>query len=117
MTNLLQELQHFTGSETFYRHPLFPKFVYTEGVQFLSEKAGAYWLIEYVFSNQLDQEVRTVSFQAWKIKVGDDNSAVIRLENGDGDLVKQFQLTFTDFPLQEFTLWLYNNTLLLPSEW
>lgn len=117
MTNLIQELQHFTGSETFFRHPLFRKFVYTEGVQFLAEKAGAYWLIEYIFSNQMEEKIKAVDFQAWKIKVKEDNSATIRLEDGNGNLVKQFKLEFTDFPLKEFTLWFYNNTLLLPSEW
>lgn len=117
MTNLLAELQHFTGSEKIYRNPLFRKFAYTEGVQYLAEKAGAYWLIDYILSNQIDEQIKAVDFQAWKIKVNDDNSAVIRLEDGNGNLVKEFELEFTDFPLKEFTLWLYNNTLLLPSEW
>ena len=117
MTNLLTELQHFTGSEKCYRHPLFRKFAYTEGVQYLAEKAGAYWLIDYILSNQIDAQIKAVEFQAWKIKVNDDNSAMILLEDGDGNLVKEFKLEFTDFPLKEFTLWLYNNTLLLPSEW
>ena len=117
MTNLIQELQQFTGSEKVYRNPLFGKFVYTEDVQFLAEKAGAYWLIDYILSNQIDEQIKAVDFQAWKIKVNDDNSAVIRLEDGDCNLVKTFQLEFTDFPLKEITLWLKNNTLLLPSEW
>lgn len=117
MTNLIQELQQFTGSEKVYRNPLFGKFVYTEGVQFLAQKAGAYWLIDYILSNQIDEKIKALDFQAWKIKVSDNKSAVILLEDGDCNLVKDFKLVFTDFPLKEFTLWLYNNTLLLPNEW
>ncbi len=117
MNNLIQELGQFTGSEIVYRNPLFKKFVYTEGVRFLAQKAEAYWLIDYILSNQIDEQVKAVDFQAWKIKVNENNSALIRLEDGDGNLVKEFRLEFTDFPLKEFTLWLYNNTLLLPSEW
>lgn len=117
MTNLIEELKQFTGSETFYRHSLYRKFVYTEGVQFLAEKAGAYWLIDYVFSNQLDKKIKAEEFQVWKIKVNDDNSAVIRVEDGNDNMVKRFKLEFTDFPLKEFSLWFSNNTLLLPSEW
>lgn len=117
MTNLIEDLKLFTGSEQFFRNPLFRKFVYTEGVQYLAEKAEAYWLIDYVFSNQLDEEIKLQEFQTWKIKVNDDNTAMIRVEDGNCNLVKEFELTFTDFPLKEFTLWFSNNTLLLPSEW
>lgn len=117
MTNLQEELSQFYGSETFYRHPLFRKFVYTEGVQYLAEKSGAYWLLEYIFSNQMDEKIKAEEFQVWKIKVKEDNTAVIRVEDGNDNLVKQFELEFTDFPLKEFTLWFSNNTLLLPSEW
>jgi len=62
MTILLKELQHFTGSEKFYRHPLFRIFVYTEGVQFLAEKAEAYWLIDYILSNQVDEKIKAEEF-------------------------------------------------------
>ena len=104
MTNLIQELKQFTGSDIVYRNPLFGKFVYTEGVKHLAEKAEAYWLIDYVFSNQLDKKIKAEEFQVWKIKVCDDKSAVIRVEDGNDNLVKQFKLEFTDFPLKEFSL-------------
>lgn len=117
MTNLIQELQHFTGSDMVYRNPLFGKFVYTEGVQYLAEKTGAYWLIDYVFSNQLDKKIKAEEFQVWKIKVEEDKSAEILVEDGNDNLVTRFKLEFTDFPLKEFTLWFYNKTLLLPGEW
>ena len=98
MTNLQEELKQFYGSETFYRHPLFRKFVFTEGVQYLAEKAGAHWLLEFIFSNQIDKKIKAEEFQVWKIKVKDDNSAMIRVEDGNDNLVKRFKLEFTDFP-------------------
>jgi hypothetical protein len=63
MNDLQEKLGQFIGSETFYRHPLFRKFVYTEGVQYLAEKAGAYWLLEYIFSNQTDEKIKAEEFQ------------------------------------------------------
>lgn len=117
MNNLIQELGQFTGSETVYRHPLFRKFVYTEGVQFLAQKAGAYWLVEYIFSHQLNAKIKMEEFQVWKIKVEEGHRALIWVEDGNNNLVESFKLEFTDFPLPEFTLWFSNNTLLLPSEW
>ena len=118
MTHTLTEaLSQFTGSETVYRHPLFASCVYTEGVRYLAQEAGAYWLIEYVFSNQLDKTIHSHPFQAWSITVHDDHTAKIRLTDGNDTLIKSFVLTFTDFPLKAFTLWFIDGTLLLPSEY
>ena len=113
---LKAELKQFTGTEQFYKNPLFPNYVYTDGIKYLAETAGAYWLIDYVLSNQLNLSIKNEPFQVWKIKVK-DNSAIIRVEDGDKHLVKQFKLGFTDFPLDEITIWLTDRTLLLPSEY
>ncbi|MBI1227800.1 MAG: hypothetical protein GC192_21375 [Bacteroidetes bacterium] len=117
MKNLLQDLKHFTGSDQFYFHPLFPKFTYTEGVRYLAENAGAYWLLEYILSNQTDKKLRTEAFQAWAIQVKEDGSATLRVEDGNGNLVRRFKMQFTDFPFTEFSLWFIGGTLLLPSEY
>ncbi|MEM8528620.1 MAG: DUF6876 family protein [Bacteroidota bacterium] len=118
MKNLKQELALFTGSESFYRHPLFRKYIYTEGVQYLAEKGSAYWLLDYIFAKQEeDRAIQKEPFQAWIIKVKEDKSAVIRVEDGNLEQVARFELNFTDFPIQEFRLWFIDKTLLLPSEY
>ena len=118
MTNLETELQQFCGgSETFYRHPFMRKFIYTAGVQYLAEKGGAYWLIDYVFSNQIDPKIKDQPFQAWIIKVKENKTATITVEDGDKQVVKRFNLSFTDFPIEKFSLWFIDNTLLLPCEY
>ena len=33
-----EDLIQFTGSETWYRHPLFRQFLYTDGAQYVAEK-------------------------------------------------------------------------------
>ena len=43
------DLAQFIGSEVLYKHPMF-NIRYTEGVKYVAEKAGAYWLIEAVAS-------------------------------------------------------------------
>jgi len=118
MTNQLkQELQQFTGSEQFFRNPLYKHFIYTEGVRYLAEQAGAYWLIDYIFSNQHDAILKAADFQVWKIKVENNHTASIQVEDGNDNLIKVFALEFTDFPLDAFTLWFIDGTLLLPSEY
>lgn len=115
--DLLNGLDQFYGSDTVYYLPLFPKYKYTEGVRFLAQNVGGYWLLEYIFSNQHDASIKAEEFQVWKIIVRNDNSAVIRVEDGNKNLVKSFDLVFTDFPLKEYSLWFVGGTLLLPSEY
>lgn len=114
--NLIQELKQFTGTEQWYRNPLFPKYLYTDGVKYLAGQAGAYWLIDYIFSNQSLRVIQEQDFQVWKLIV-DDGRAIIKVEDGNENLIKEFKISYTDFPLKEFSLWFMDSVLLLPSEY
>ena len=61
--------------------------------------------------------IKAERFQVWKIEVKEDYSATLTVEDGDGNQVKQYRIDLTDFPLEEFTLWFTDRTLLLPSEY
>lgn len=125
MTNynlLKSELRNFTGTEHYYRNPLFAKFIYTDGIKFLAEQINCYWLIDYVFSNQLDEKIKFEPFQSWNIMVNEDNNAVITVTDGAKKFIKSFKLEFTDFPIEicgenGFTIWFIDKNLLLPSEY
>ncbi|MFK7748520.1 MAG: DUF6876 family protein [Kordia sp.] len=113
---LQHELKQFTGTEQYYKNPLFSSFVFTDGVKYLAEQAEAYWLIDYVMSNQYDLYLAIEPFQIWTIKVT-NNQANIVVEDGNGKELKKYNIAFTDFPLDEITLWFTDRTLLLPSEY
>jgi len=113
---LLADLQQFIGTTQWYKHPLYSKFVYTDGVRFLAANAGAYWLLEFIFSNQTLPKIRAEGFQVWKIEVV-DSKATINVEEGNDRVIKSFKIPYTDFPLDSFTLWFINGALLLPSEY
>jgi hypothetical protein len=51
-------LGHFTGCDELYRHALCRNVLYTEGVQYVAESAGAYWLIDKVATLQMDPFVK-----------------------------------------------------------
>jgi hypothetical protein len=115
------DLASFTGSERFFRHPLSRNHIYTEGTQFLAERAGAYWLLDKIAlhgSPAIDRE----DFQVWKLSVRQNRSAILTTEDGDEAVLKIEELTYTDFPLPEITLWSIRNelggfTIMLPSEY
>jgi hypothetical protein len=114
--SLLASLAIHTGSETVFRHWT-RRLVYTEGVQDLANQAKAYWLIDLVASWMNDANLKGEDFVVWKLTVKADLTASAVAEDGNGrELVRQ-EIPFTDFPLEEITLYLANGTLLLTSEY
>jgi phage anti-repressor protein len=110
------DLANFTGTEQWYKHWLGP--VYTEGVKYLAEHAGAFWLIDSIVINQTRPKVKGEEFQAWKLKVDlEKHTGVLTCDDGNGNIVYTEKVPFTDFPLPEITIWYTNRTLLLPSEY
>lgn len=111
------DLEQFTGTGHWYRHPLVRKVVYTEGARHVAMKGGAYWLLDAIACAQSEPCVAAAGFQVWTLKVNADQSATLTCEDGNDNGVYRQALTYTDFPLPEITLWFSDNTILLPSEW
>ncbi len=113
-----EDLQQFTGTETWYRHPLNKKVLYTEGARHVAEAGGAYWLLDEIACAQLDlPTVAAEEFQHWCLTVNADRTATLTCENGDCDVVYSKPIEFTDFPLDEISLYFTNGVILLPSEY
>lgn len=112
-----QALAQFTGSEVFYRHPLSGGCVYTEGVQYLAEAGSAYWLLDAILCPQPHvAELRRAEFQVWTLTVRNDRSATLVSTDGNDAELYSHSIPWTDFPLDQVTLWFANRTLYLPSE-
>ena len=106
------DLAQFTGSEHWYRHAMVRDVLYTDGVKYVAETAGAYWLIdEITFAQRFDKLLAAEEFQSWKLTVNADHTATLTCEDGDGGVVFTKAIEFTDFPLEEITLYFINNTI------
>lgn len=116
--SLAADLRQFTGSETWTRHGLMRDLLMTEGVVYLADTAGAHWLTDVIASYQIEPRVRAEEFQVWKLVVAPDRSWVVTMTDGNTStpIVTQTD-AYTDFPLPEITIWLTDNTMLLPSEY
>lgn len=109
-------LCQFTGSETWYRHALNQRVLYTDGVLFLAETAGAFWLVdEIALANKFQRKVGREEFQVWTLKVKGSRATLV-CDDGNGNVVYRKSIPFTDFPLDEIKLWFENGTIMLPSE-
>lgn len=110
-------LSQFTGSEQFFRHGLVRGVVYTEGAQFVAEAGEAYWLLDKIATGQLDSRLRNEPFQVWKLQVHANRRATLTVEDGDCYTLLTEAIEYTDFPLEEITLWCVNGTIMLPREY
>lgn len=115
-TQLLNNLAQFTGTTQWFKHPLFSKFRYTDGVRYLAMNAECYWLLEFIFGHQSNVKIKNTPFQVWKL-VKNGDKATITIEDGNDNIVKTFRLDYTSFPLEEYSLWMVDGVLLLKSEY
>ncbi len=122
------DLAQFSGDmerfQTLNRHV-----IYTPGIQFLAERAGAYWLIDLIASYygtpQMKQAMaadpRLETLHFWRLDVRSDQTAIVRAraDSGEEPFITQ-EIPFTDFPLEYVDVWSGCDghfwTLYLPSE-
>jgi hypothetical protein len=114
---LAAALDQFIGTTQYYRHWLGT--LYTDGVQFLAENAGAYWLLDAISSHQprAMKDERLREFQLWRLDLHQDHSAdLICLRDTDDEAFRQ-HIEYTDFPQLDCRLYVRDNVILLPSEY
>jgi hypothetical protein len=111
------DLNQFTGSETWYRHAINRRILFTEGAKYVADAGSAYWLLDEIALIQpYDKRVAAESFQFWTLTVRPNRTATLTCDDGNGTIVFSKEIGFTDFPLDEITFYFTNNVIYLPSE-
>ncbi|RZN30501.1 DUF6876 family protein [Bradyrhizobium sp. Leo121] len=82
MTITHADLAQFTGTSQWFRHALVRTVLYTDGIQFLAERANAYWLLDKIATLQLDPKIGAEPFQVWKLEVADNIGALTCNDGG-----------------------------------
>ncbi|WP_407168606.1 DUF6876 family protein [Bradyrhizobium sp. ORS 111] len=105
-----------TGTAEWYRDGLNRHMLYTDGVPYLAEKDGAYWLLDKIACLQLEPKIGAEEFQVWRLQVMDNRSARLVCDDGNATdaVLHSEDIDFTDFPLDDIAIW--GNVILLPSE-
>lgn len=109
-------LRTFTGTTEHYRHPSGLR--YTDGVQFLAETAGAYWLLDLIASWQPKalRDPWLQEFQLWELFVREDKSATVVCSRDSEDQAFRQEIEYTDFPLDYVKVYVEGGVVLLPTE-
>jgi hypothetical protein len=112
-----QDLAQFTGTTCYYR--IGRQHLLTDGTHYLAEKAGCYWIMDAVVSHVAEIGTRDW-FVVVRIEV-EDRSAIMRYDDGNGRELARQAIPYTDFPLQNLTLYAVWDTehwvIMLPGEY
>lgn len=133
-TLTLADLNGFTGSLDWTRHWLNRNLIYSEGMAYVAEQAGAYWLLDAIASHeghnndliakrQADPDFDFLHF--WYLTVDTEKHiAVLECKvDSDQPAVVTQMIEYSDFPLPELTVYAGNDgpgtptKLFLPSEY
>jgi hypothetical protein len=102
------DLDGFYCTDNYFSHWA-KKLCYTDGVKYLADKAGAYWLIDAIASYQNDAKITKNSMlrnmQFWKLEVVDGKGVLTCVEDSGRKPVIRQEIEFTDFPLSEVEIW------------
>jgi uncharacterized protein DUF6876 len=113
-----EDLRQFTGSEHWYRHGIVREILFTDGVKYVADSGGAYWLLdEIALAQRFEARVSGQAFQLWTLTVKSDRTAMLTCEDGNGVPVYSKAIPFTDFPMVEIKFYVTDSTILLPSEY
>jgi len=123
-TEIESGLGQFTGTECYHRlSALHLGLVVTDGVKFLAQEAGAFWLIDAIASYQpkCRKDASLRDFQFWTLDVAEDHSAVLKCERDTDDVAITQRIPYTDFPLKQARVWVQPGdertwVAMLPSE-
>jgi hypothetical protein len=119
---MLKDLAYYSGTDNYYKHSL--NIVYTDGVKYVAEETGAYWLIDAIASYETQKFRQSEQFQVWRLLPTHTdkcpNKAVLICEDGNDGELKRQTIPFTDFPFDALpgpTFYFTNDVLMLPSEY
>src|SRR5680860_1251244 len=116
---LRNNLETFTGTETFYKIPLLNT-RFTDGIKYLADTANCFWLVTdtSVIAKSLLNRSRFIRIDFKKLSEDVQDAlgyeAVIEYSDGNGNVLETHKYHSTDFPLDSIRLFFKDDILLLP---
>jgi hypothetical protein len=95
------QLAQFIGTERYWR--ISPSTVLTDGAKYVADAVGAYWLMDAIAS-YLPQFTGKEDFIVAKL-VRTGISAQLTLDDGNGKVLDQQHIEYTDFPMISFQMY------------
>lgn len=115
---LIKGLGHATGTQQWYRVPLFPRTVYTEGVKMVAD-GGAAWLVTDILAQvSHNPKLRNEPFLVakWTCQLG-GKPAKVEYTNGDEEILETQTYEFTDLENRSIVFFITDGVLMLSTEY
>ena len=111
---LQTDLTEFTGTLEYHRLTYFP-ILATDGVKYLAEKAGAFWLVDDIAAVYVTKknEYPFISINV----ISKDGKATVKYTDGNYKKIHTQNYEYTDLPEGEYKLFLTDDVLMLTSEY
>jgi hypothetical protein len=110
--SLKQDLAGFTGTENWHTH--WTKLLtYTDGIKYLAEHYGSFWLIDAIASYQ--GQLKKEPFQLWKLTIEGDKATLTCQSDTDAPILVKQEFIYPSI-LEDITLYVEDNVLLLTTE-
>ena len=103
-----------TDYHQFSAHPGFP--VITDGVYEVAQAAQCFWLLDAIGAYQKNSKLDKY-FQVWDLTVDLSDETAVLYGYNDAELIITQEISYTDFPLEKFKVYLMNGVILLPGEY
>lgn len=116
--SLLDDLQQFTGTVDYHRHPMYRFVMYTDGFKFFLRNAGqgAYWFLDLI-ATEPKIRIQAKEFSSIKLEV-QNGAAKVTVNNGnDGPNVYERRIDYTDCPEGVYNFYWIGEVLMLAREY
>lgn len=117
-----KDLRQFTGTDHYYRHMLARRVVYTDGVRYFAETAGAYWLLD-ILATELPKLVHKHRILFVHCIVNDGKARLYANADSGKPSLWERDIDFTDCPEGDWCFYMAgggdddNVVIHLPSEY
>jgi hypothetical protein len=112
------DLRRFAGTELWYRHSLVREMTYTDGVKYFAKEGGgqgAYWFLD-IIATEVFPILKREPFLSLILTVK-ETEAELSVDDGNGKILQEKTIPFTDLQEGIWRFYLTDNVLLLPSEY
>lgn len=113
-------LAQFCGTD--YHYKFNGNIILTDGAKYMAEVCGAYWFLDIMWSVLMTKPaIKAEEMLVMILKKTGEDKAVVTIDDGNGKVLYTQKIPFTDFPLDEITVWANvdgdKRVILLPSEY
>lgn len=106
---IINELEQYHGTETYYRVGFGKKYVMTDGIKRMADLCECHWLIDIVWA--AFPKMKKHDFQLWKIEKTKNDEALVTASDGNDNIIYKQKIKYTDFPLDSYEFYCINGSL------